>query len=194
MANFDLTIEMMDKAITYMPLAQKTVLAELIARKCLKRVKPLDEQEDEEKFLIVPSVVGEDNYQKECMLLNALLSHYFDIKIPTMDNKLYDKYMKVHFINQLERYKQNPTYQKKAFDILTDFKTLRRMVDTELYNLKTKENDLLERLMKGLALFSAEKMTNNPEYLKNITSELQKFAETATAQQVNLEETITDNV
>ena len=113
------------------------------------------------------------------MLLNVLLSHYFDIKVKQMDAKTYDKYMGNHILNQLERYKANPEYKEKAFDIITDFKVIRRMVDTELYNLKTKENDILERFMKGITLFSAEQMQNNPEYLNKLTNEIKSFIETA---------------
>ena len=183
MEHFEITAELMEKAITYMPLVQKTIHAEMIARQCLKKVKPLDEKKDSiDAFLIVPSVVGEDNYKKECMMLNVLLSYYFDIELPQMDGKLYDKYMSGHLLNQLERYKTNPEYKTKAFDILTDFKTFKKMVDVEIYNIKAKENDFLERFMKGLSLFSAEQMLNNPEYLKNMAGELKAFIETAKSQ------------
>lgn len=192
MANFELKEELMKKAITYMPLTQKIVLAETIARMCMKKVKPLNEKDGVDEFLIVPSVVGEDNYKKECLLLNTLLSHYFDIKVPVMDAKTYDKYMGAHVLNQLERYKANPEYKEKAFDILTDFKIVRRMVDTEIFNLKTKENDMLERFMKGLSLFLAEQMTNNPEYLKKLKSELQKFVEAAKSQEIVANNATTD--
>lgn len=183
MEHFEITAELMEKAITYMPLVQKTLHAEMIARQCLKKVKPLDEKKDSiDAFLIVPSVVGEDNYKKECMMLNVLLSYYFDIDLPQMDGKLYDEYMSGHLLNQLERYKTNPEYKTKAFDILTDFKTFKKMVDVEIYNIKAKENDFLERFMKGLSLFSAEQMLNNPEYLKNMAGELKAFIETAKSQ------------
>lgn len=179
MEHFELTKDLMKKAITYMPLAEKTIFAELIARRCLKPIKPLNEKDNIDSFLVVPSVVGEDILQKEQMLLNVLLSHYFDIKIPKMDNKLYDKYMGSHLLNQLERFKSDSEYKTKAFDILTDFKTIKKMVDTEIYNLKTKENDIAERILKGLSLWSAEKMTNDQEYLKKMVAEVQKFAESA---------------
>lgn len=179
MEHFELTREHMAKAITYMPLVQKTILAETIARMCLKPVKALNETDPIDNFLIIPSVVGEDNYKKECMLLNTLLSHYFDIKIPKMTAEIYDKYMGSHIVNQLERYKNDKEFQHKAFDILTDYKTIRRMVETELYNLKTKENDLAERLLKGISLWSAEKMTSDPEYLAKMTDEIKKLAASA---------------
>lgn len=179
MEHFELTRELMQKANTYMPLVQKTILAEMIARMCLKTVKPLNEKDTVDDFLIIPAVVGEDNYKKECMLLNTLLSHYFDIKIPKMTADVYDKYMGSHIVNQLERYKNDKEFQHKAFDILTDYKTIRRMVESELYNLKIKENDLAERVLKGISIWSAEKMTNDPEYLAKITEGLKSFAKAA---------------
>ena len=184
MENFELTKDMMKRAITYMPLAEKTIYAELIARRCLKPIKPLKKDDNIESFLIIPSVVGEDILQKEQMLLNVLLSHYFDIKLPQINADLYDKYMGSHFLNQLERFKGDPEYKTKAFDILTDFKTIKKMVDIEIYNYKTKENDIAERVLKGLSLWSAERMTNDPEYLKKMTEEIKRFAETA--KQVNV--------
>lgn len=179
MEHFELTKELMTKAITYMPLAEKTIYAELIARRCLKPIKPLSEKDNIDSFLVIPSVVGEDILQKEQMLLNVLLSHYFDIKLSQMNTKLYDKYMGSHFLNQLERFKGDPEYKTKAFDILADFKVIKKMVDIEIYNLKTKENDIAERILKGISLWSAEKMTNDPEYLKKMTEEIKRFAETA---------------
>lgn len=191
MKNFELTTEMMEKATTYMPISQKVILAEMVARKCLKPIKPLKEDDSIESFLVVPSVIGEDSYQKECMLLNVLLSHYFDIKVEKIDSKIYDQYMKGNLTNQLERYKSNSDYKTKAFDIITDFKTFKKMVDTEIYNLKAKENDILERFLKGVSLFSSEQMLKNPEYLKNITEELTKFVETAKSKtNVGEEETV----
>lgn len=184
MKNFELTSEIMGEAKTYMPLAQKTILAEMIARKCLRPIKPQNKEENIESFLVIPSVVGEDILQKEQMLLNVLLSHYFNIEIPKMDSKLYDKYMGKHLLNQLERYKTDPVYKIKAFDILTDFKTIKKMVDTEIYNIKAKENDVAERLLKGISLWSSERMLEDPEYLKKMTEEIKKFAETA--KQVNV--------
>lgn len=179
MEHFELTKKYMEKAITYMPLAQKTILAELIARKCLKPIKPLNEKDNIDSFLVISSIVGEDNLQKEQLLLNTLLSHYFDIEIPQMDNQLYDYYMGGHLLNQLERFKCDNEYKTKAFDILADFKIIKRMVETEIYNLKTKENDIAERILKGISLWSAEKMTNDPEYAKKMKDELKKFLETA---------------
>ena len=182
MENFELKTEYMEKAVTYMPLAQKTIHAEVIARSCLKKIKPLEKKDSVDDFLVVPSVVGEDTYKKECMLLNVLLAFYFDIEVPKMDAKIYDSYMSGHLLNQLERYKGNPEYKTKAFDILTDFKTFKKMVDTEIYNIKTKENDFLERFLKGISLYSAEQMANDPEYRNKITEELKKFVETAKSQ------------
>lgn len=192
MEYFELTPEIMEKATTFMPLNQKTILAELIARKCLKPIKPLNEETSIDKFLVFPSVIGEDNYQKECMLLNVLLAHYFDIKVEEMNNKVYDFYMGNHLLNQLERFKTNAVYKTKAFDILTDFKTIKRMVDVEIYNIKAKENDALERFMKGLSLFSAEKMTNDPEYLKKMTDEINKFVESTKKKAVVAENATTE--
>ena len=179
MEHFELTKELMAKAITYMPLAEKTIYAELIARRCLKPIKPLNEKDNIDSFLVIPSVVGEDILQKEQMLLNVLLSHYFDIKLPQMNARLYDKYMGSHFLNQLERFKGDAEYKTKAFDILADFKTIKKMVDIEIYNIKTKENDIAERILKGISLWSAEKMANDPEHLKKMTEEIKKFVETA---------------
>lgn len=179
MKYFELTSEIMGTAKTYMPLTQKTILAEMIARKCLHPIKPQNKEDNIESFLVIPSVVGENILQKEQMLLNVLLSHYFNIEIPKMDAKLYDKYMGNHLLNQLERYKTDPVYKVKAFDILTDYKTIRKMVDTEIYNIKAKENDVAERILKGISLWSAERMLEDPEYLKKMTEEIKKFAETA---------------
>lgn len=186
MENFELSKEVLQKANTYMSLAQKTILAELVARRSVKPIRGLateKESKEQSAFIAIPSVVGEDSDMKEKLLLNVLLSHYLDIAVPEMDNNIYDFYMGGHLLNQLERFKTDSELKIKAFDILADFKQFKKMVDIEIYNIKTKENDVVERTLKGVSLFAAEKITENPELIDKFTDELKKAVENLKVQE-----------
>lgn len=182
MEHFEITKDLLKgKNIkTYIPITVKKVMAKLIAAKCVVKLREVAESEANEQaveqLMAFPSVVGEDCEIKELLLMNTFLSHYLDIKLPKIDEKTYDKYAGSHIFNQFERFKQDKEVQTIAFDILMDFKKFKEMVNAEIYNLKAKQNDPIERILAGLALAGAEAITDNPDILKNIVEQIQNFA------------------
>ena len=71
-------------------------------------------------------------------------------------------------MNQIERYKVNPLFKEKAFDILTDFKELQRMVYIEIENLKSHYNNPIYRLLSALSVYST------PERVTELAKKLQE--------------------
>lgn len=142
---FEITDELMEQADTYIPYMYKSILIKDIAERCLKDVFIKKDKE------IINVVKGEDLISKNVFLLSTLLGMYFHIDIPEEEYKenpyaVYDYYASKNPIGQLEKYRKNGKYADKAYLILNDYKELKRLVDTEIYNLRNAYNDMLYRL------------------------------------------------
>lgn len=160
MEHFVVTKEMMTKANTYMPLASKESLARQIAELCIKDMKTADQNIPGEKIFAMPHLKYEDTSLKEVLILNTLLGFYLDIDVN--ENIDYDYYAGGHIYNQLERFKSDSTLRDKAFDLLSDFKVFRKLVDTEIYNIKVNNNDPIARFTSAVQIFTT------PENIKEL--------------------------
>lgn len=171
---FILTDEHIKKAKSYMPLSEKESLAKDIADRCLYGLKTEERNKDGESFMSFPPILSEKLGLKSILLMNVLLSFYFDIELPDPEkekvdwHKTYDFYMGGHLLNQLERFKQNFELKDKVFDVLSDYKEFKKMVETEIYNRKTNANDVLMRFAAGISLAS------NPEHIQEMVETLKK--------------------
>lgn len=173
MKAFFITNEMMKKAKTYMPLSEKEDLAKQIAELCLVPLK-VTEEEKKDSRLPISLLYGEDMANKSILVMNTLLGFYFDIDVEDGEDpyKIYDHYAEHHILNQLERFKSDAELKNKAFDILSDFKEFKKMVDTEIFNLRTLKNDPLHRLSDVLVMLTV--IANSKKFsekLKEITKE-----------------------
>ena len=89
--------------------------------------------------------------------------------------EVYDYYASGNLISQLEGFKTDIEVKSIAFDLLNDYKNFKKMVDTEIYNSKNIENDLLNRVLRGLTLIGADKIITKPEMLQQIKDEINKM-------------------
>lgn len=168
---FMITDEIMQNAVSYMPIEEKQELAKTIAQQCVMDIPTAKQNLEGEKFLALPYIKGEDKEIKSMCLLNVLLLHYLKISIETpMDEKIYNYYAGGAILNQIERYKSNFNLKSKAFDLLADYKEFRKFVDVEVNNLIAVNNDILARLMASISIFS------NPDNVKKAVEELQKIS------------------
>lgn len=172
MKNFIISDNLMEKAKSYMPLREKEDLAKQVADLCLVPMKTAEQNRAGEKLLAMPNMRGEDMALKQILLLNTLLGFYFDIEVdPEKDSyEQYDFYAGAHIFNQLERYKST-MWKNKAFDILSDFKEFRKMVDTEIFNIRANWNDPVARFTSAVQILST------PENVKTLLDELKKTSE-----------------
>lgn len=172
--------EMIKKATSYIPLATKKAIAIALADACLVAVdKGLDGIATETQ-LPIPQLYREECGAKSLYLMYYFLTEYLHIKLSDeFTEEEYDYYASSHIFNQLERFKSgnNADVKAKVFDILYDYKQLKQMLETEIYNLKESRNDALTRLQDSISLFAS------PENVKQINDLLQKtIGEVETAQ------------
>ena len=121
---------------------------------------------------------------KQIHLMYVLLTEYLQVKVnDDFSAEDYDNYAKFHPMNQLERFKSGSVEVKnKVFDLLYDFKELKKLIDTEIYNLKCAHNDALERFLAGVTLLS------NPENVQKMVAELQKVTEQVQEKQAEVKQ------
>lgn len=176
MDKFKITKEMIVKAKSYMPLQAKTAYAQSVAEICLKDYKTAEQNIEGEKFLALPYLKGEDMGLKSVLLINVLLGFYFDIEVKEFEKpeevyKQFDYYAGGNLLNQIERFKSEVDVKDKVFDLIADYKDFKKMVDTEIYNLKALNNDPIARLAASIQILST------PENIKALTEELKKTTE-----------------
>ncbi|MBR5285691.1 MAG: hypothetical protein IKU30_02225 [Clostridia bacterium] len=163
---FILTDEIIKNANTYIPLAEKAALAEMVAQKCL------EDTGARAKGDIFPPLKRENVVMKSLLLMQVLLEKY--LKIDTPDEfraKDYDEYASAHLLNQLERYKRDVTLKDKTFDLVADYKEFEKYVNTAIFNIKASEND-------GLTRFAdAVKLMGTPENIEKLSAELRALGE-----------------
>lgn len=158
---FVITKEMIEKANTYMPIEEKISLSKIIAEKCVDIIpqshkNPVSDRAN--KMLSLPLPEGELPSLKSMLTLSVLLGFYLDIDIDTENKNAmtfasYDEYANSHPLNQLDRLKSNAELRDKVYDLVADFKEFKKMVDTEIYNIRTYRNDPLVRLAATVGLY-----------------------------------------
>lgn len=176
---FILTKEQMKNARTYMPLLTKAETGKTIANLCLKDIDTDEQNKIGESLIALPHLKGEDLALKAILLANTLLGYYFDIDVQLKNEDgtdadsftTYDYYSDAHLLNQIERFKSDPELKDIAFDLLSDFKEFKKIVDTELYNAKANANDPIPRFSAAVAVLTS------PDSLKSIVEEIKKIGE-----------------
>lgn len=169
---FELTDEIMLKAVSFMPIEDKTGLAKEIAKKCVVDIPTAEQNLEGEKFLALPYIKGEDRELKSLCLMQVLLNYYLDLRVePPFNEEKYNFYAGGLILNQIERFKSNFTLKNVAFDLLADYKEFRKFVDVEINNLIAVNNDTLARFVASIQIFS------NPENIKKGFEELKKISE-----------------
>ena len=169
-----LTSELLMSANDYEPLSVKALYAEAIAKECVRPTEPDETKEKANGFATAPDQAEENLVIKKMRMLEFFLEKYLKVKKgEKMSLELYDLYASSHIFNQLERMKKGSDNElkDKIFDIQSDYADFEKMVNTEIFNLKQKKNDSLDRFMASIS------MVSDPE---NIQALSQKLTETAT--------------
>ena len=179
MEYYEITKEMLLNAKTFMPLQVKQVMSDSIAQKCIRQVK-VDEIAPIPN-LPLPPVFEEDPEMKAVLLCSTLFGYYFDHEIEFDESEegtgIYDAYNQ-HFgghpLNQIERFKGDKDVKNIAFDLLEDWREFKKLVDTKIFNLKARKNDILSRIWNDLALLGTPE---NIIAFKNEIEELKTLGE-----------------
>lgn len=178
---FKVTEEMISKASDYIPYFEKVTIASDLAESCIEAVDKITDGIATETQLPILQLYKEQSGAKQYFLMYYLLTRYLhiDINEEKWNDGEYDYYASSHIFNQLERFKSgnNAAAKAKVFDILYDYKALKSMLETEIYNLKESRNDTLSRLTDSISLFAS------PDNIKQLNDLLQKtIADTEVAQ------------
>jgi hypothetical protein len=178
---FIITEEMIANATDYIPFSEKMTTVNDLAEGCIEAVDKITDSIATETQLPIPQLYKERSGAKQYFLMYYLLTRYLhiDIKEAKWNDEEYDYYASSHIFNQLERLKSgnNADVKAKVFDILYDYKQLKQMLETEIYNLKESRNDTLTRLQDSISLFAS------PDNVKKLNDLLQKtIADTEVAQ------------
>lgn len=179
---FEITPEMIKVAKSYIPLSEKVAIAKAVAEACIEPLETSVLSVQADNTLALPKQYEENIYLKKLYLAQYFLSEYLNIQLPeNFTGADYDKFFASHPMNQLERMKGSTELKNKVFDILADFKELKKIVDIEIYNAKAARNDGLERLLAGITVVSTpENVEALVKELKQATDNLATARETAT--------------
>ena len=167
---FLITTEILDKAKTYMPLAEKIANAMEISQ--IVFTKPEEEENEKSHIEVALDTIGfravarESTIAKHIHLLYHFLRFYLGVEFDEEHPFDYDVYAESHILNQLERFKANAEYRDKVFDLLYDYKEFKKIVEAEIYNEKCERNDFLRRFNDELSANS------DPKALLKLVDEL----------------------
>ena len=175
---FIITDEMIRGAESYIPYVDKLTIVAETAEACLEPVDKGTAGIATETQLPIPQLYKERCGAKQYFLMYYFLTRYLrlDIDSDAWNDEEYDYYASAHIFNRLERFKSGSVTEvkNKVFDILSDYKQLRSMLDTEVYDLKKSKNSALDRLQDSIALFSApENIAKLNELMKKDLGELE---------------------
>ena len=170
---FKITDAIMEKADTYIPLAMKEMIANDMARGCVKAthtIHPIGEKSEYDgRYGIAPNYC-ESSMNKARVLMSVLMAMYLhvwgeDTKY-LCDIEEYDKWAGAHVLNQLERFKAGK-YREKAFDILADYREMEKCLNSAIYAVLRELNDPVRRFMEALGtMASAEGIQSAIETIK----------------------------
>lgn len=165
----DITEEMIEKADSYIPLEKKMFFAKLVAPDCIEKVEMSVQKTQSDATLTLPQMWREKTELKQLYLLQFFLREYLHINVPDgFGTDDYNAYAKFHPICQLERfkYKSSPAIKDKVYDLLSDFRDLKRFLEVEIHSELENRNDPLERFLAGVTLLSSS------ENIKELLTEL----------------------
>lgn len=177
------TEEMLLSAREYVPLAEKERFVSTVATNCFDKLSI--GTGNAEKDGAMPPYYKENYGLKARYLMAALAELYFGVKFfPASEadelrmlEEQYEAWASGNPLNQIESIKhtsRDPAVKSKCFDLLSDYRTLEKMLNAECYGLLKAMNDPVTRFSM---LMEAQ---TTPEYVQSLmdsVSETQKELE-----------------
>lgn len=178
---FIISEEMIKNATCYIPIETKVAFSKARAEECLENVEISALKLQADTLVALPPVWQENTVLKQLVLMYGFLTMYLHIEVPEdFDTATYNLYAQSHPLNQLERLKTNVLIKDKVFDIISDFKDLKKILDIEIFNLRTARNDGWERALAGIATISS------PDTIKEMLNSMHKIVPTIKQTQQSL--------
>jgi hypothetical protein len=169
---FKITEEMLKNANDYIPIQKKVEIAKAIAPDCIEKSKTAEQNQKGLEFLALPMLWVDDMEKKSLYTMYVFLTEYLKLDVSAeFASHDYDRFASAHIINQMERFKNVDSLKGKIFDILSDFRDFKKILDTEIYNEKEVRNDPVARLSAAISIVS------DPENIKKMQQALEQKTE-----------------
>lgn len=179
-----LTDEKILGASDYIPMKEKEKFVSDVAFLCFDRLNISDGGNDQNGS--IPPCYKENLPMKSRYLMSALARFYFHEEFDSesennmsMPEELYEAWASGNPLNQIERLKKftlDPDVRAKCFGILSDFRMLEKMLNSECYGLLNAMNDPVNRLMMVMdAQTSPEHLKQLMDSFSEVQRELEEF-------------------
>ena len=161
---FKITHDMMAKADTYIPVAEKELIAATAARACIKRTNQIHAYDEKDEtffngeYALAPMYCESPSSKARILLtvLNVYYLHIWDDKHKLMcDTDEFDEFSKAHILNQIERYKAGE-YREKAFDLTADYRETEKYLNSAIYSVLREMNDPVRRFMEAVGTMGSQ--------------------------------------
>lgn len=177
----NITAEDVRKADSYIPIARKSALTQILGPGCIEQVPYTGEEET------VPPQYQESVFGKKLVLsyiLSGVYMHKIDVSglyqeepVFNFSAAQYDQFSQLH--RQLEQFKKSKDTEvaSKAVEILCDYREFEKMINSEIYNKLQQKNDPCKRIMEMVYMQTTpESIQEAATKMNAVRSELQNFA------------------
>ena len=167
---FDVT-KALKGARDYVPHAEKAAFLSDCAGRCFDKMRITADG-----IVPLPDVYKENAARKERYLLAALLKLYLGIEFEAenaaqdpwmMSDAEYDRWAALHIESQIQRTKGDAVLRNRCYDLLGDFWSLGRQLNSEVSGMLAAMNDPITRI------FASIKAGVTPERIKELSQSLQ---------------------
>ena len=166
--------KIMQEAEAYVPISKKAEFVNYCAERCFDKLN-ITAASGNDALSAMPPMWKENPELKARYMMGGLLKLYLKQEAQTDENdewllteQEYDRWAAAHILNQIERMKSNASLRDKCFDLLQDYKTLEKMLNTEVYGLIRAMNDSVSRIIAQI------QASTTPESMKNAMAQLEQ--------------------
>lgn len=166
--------KIMQNAESYVPIRKKAEFVKYCAERCFDKLN-ITATSGNDTLSAMPPMWKENSALKARYMMGGLLKLYLKQEAQTDENdewllteQEYDRWAAAHILNQIERMKSNASLRDKCFDLLQDYKTLEKMLNTEVYGLIRAMNDSVSRIIAQI------QASTTPESMKNAMAQLEQ--------------------
>ena len=166
--------KIMQEAEAYVPISKKAEFVHYCAERCFDKLN-ITAASGNDTLSAMPPMWKENSELKARYMMGGLLKLYLKQEAQTDENdewllteQEYDRWAAAHILNQIERMKSNASLRDKCFDLLQDYKTLEKMLNTEVYGLIRVMNDSVSRIIAQI------QASTTPESMKNAMAQLEQ--------------------
>ena len=166
--------KIMQNAESYVPIRKKAEFVKFCAERCFDKLN-ITATSGNDTLSAMPPMWKENSELKARYMMGGLLKLYLKQEAQTDENdewllteQEYDRWAAAHLLNQIERMKSNASLRDKCFDLLQDYKTLEKMLNTEVYGLIRVMNDPVSRIIAQI------QASTTPESMKNAMAQLEQ--------------------